>query len=113
MIHLTLRRPQPAMPRQSDDRRRPDTGTSTRRLDRPHTGAPTMFRIRSLSLIALMLVAGVTAAQAQIPGSFSPTPSASITLQAQKSESFAMTLSSTVQSSALAVADSTAGASQA
>jgi hypothetical protein len=60
-----------------------------------------------------MLAATATLAHAQIPGSFSPTPSASITLQAQKSESFAMTLSSTVQSGALAIADSTAGASQA
>jgi hypothetical protein len=72
-----------------------------------------MLRIRSLTLGTLFLVAATTVAQAQIPGSFSPTPSASITLQAQKSESFAMTLASTVQSSALAIADSTAGASQA
>ena len=71
-----------------------------------------MFRVRSLSLAGLLLAATTTVVGAQIPGSFSPTPSASITLQAQKSESFAMTLSSTVQSSPLAIADSTAGASQ-
>ena len=71
-----------------------------------------MFRIRTLSFAGLLLAAATTVVEAQIPGSFAPTPSASITLQAQKSESFAMTLSSTVQSSALAIADSTAGASQ-
>lgn len=71
-----------------------------------------MFRIRSIPLAGLLLVAAATVGKGQIPGSFSPTPSASITLQAQKSEAFAMTLSSTVQSSALAIADSTGGASQ-
>lgn len=72
-----------------------------------------MSRIRTLSLATLALVASTTAAAAQIPGSFSPTPSASITLLAQKNESFAMTLASTVQAGALAIADSTGGASQA
>jgi hypothetical protein len=71
-----------------------------------------MFRTRTLSLAALMFVATATLAQAQIPGSFAPTPTANITLLAQKAESFAMTLSSTVQASALAIADSTAGAIQ-
>jgi hypothetical protein len=71
-----------------------------------------MSRIRSFSLAGLLVAAAATVVEAQIPGSFSPTPTASITLQAQKSESFAMTLASTVQSSALAIADSTAGASQ-
>ena len=71
-----------------------------------------MSRIRSLSLAGVLLVAAATAVEAQIPGSFAPTPSASITLQAQKAESFAMTLSSTVQASALSIADSTGGASQ-
>ena len=71
-----------------------------------------MFRTRSLALAALTLVATATLAQAQIPGSFAPTPSANITLLAQKSEAFAMTLSSSVQATALAIADSTAGASQ-
>jgi hypothetical protein len=70
-----------------------------------------MFRTRTLCFAGLLLVAA-TIVEAQIPGSFAPTPSASITLQAQKSESFAMTLASTVQSSALAIADSTGGASQ-
>jgi hypothetical protein len=71
-----------------------------------------MSHIRSYSLAALLLVAAGAAAEAQIPGSFSPTPTASITLQAQKNESFAMTLSSTVQAGPLTIADSTAGASQ-
>lgn len=70
-----------------------------------------MSRIRLHSLAALLLVAA-GAVEAQIPGSFSPTPTASITLQAQKNESFAMTLSSTVQAGPLTIADSTAGASQ-
>lgn len=71
-----------------------------------------MSRIRSYSLAALLLVAASSVVEAQIPGSFSPTPTASITLQAQKNESFAMTLSSTVQAGPLTIADSTAGASQ-
>lgn len=70
-----------------------------------------MSRIRMHSLAALLLVAAGSV-EAQIPGSFSPTPTASITLQAQKNESFAMTLSSTVQAGPLTIADSTAGASQ-
>lgn len=70
-----------------------------------------MSRIRLHSLAALLLVAAGSV-EAQIPGSFSPTPTASITLQAQKNESFAMTLSSTVQAGPLTIADSTAGASQ-
>lgn len=71
-----------------------------------------MLRLRTLSLATLVLSASATLASAQIPGSFSPTPSSSITLMAQKNESFAMTLSSTVQTTALSIADSTAAASQ-
>ena len=71
-----------------------------------------MFRTRSFLLSALALAATTTVAAAQIPGSFSATPTAAVTLQAQKVESFSMTLSSTVQATPLAIADSTAGASQ-
>ena len=71
-----------------------------------------MSRIRSFSLAGLLVAGLTTVVEAQIPGSFSPTPSASITLQAQKAESFAMTLASTVQGTPLTIADSTGGASQ-
>lgn len=70
-----------------------------------------MSRTRILCLGGLLLMVATTL-EAQIPGSFAPTPSASITLQAQKAESFAMTLGSTVQSGPLSIADSTGGASQ-
>ena len=69
-----------------------------------------MFRVRSLFLSALALVVGTTAVAAQIPGTYTAAPT--ITLQAQKAESFAMTVSSTVQATPLTIADSTAGASQ-
>jgi hypothetical protein len=71
-----------------------------------------MLRIRSLYLAAVVLVSTATLGAAQIPGSFLAAPG-TVTLAAAKGESFAMTLSSTVQASALAIADSTAGASQA
>lgn len=71
-----------------------------------------MFRTRSYLFAALALAAATTVAPAQIPGSFSATPTSSITLQAQKPESFGMTMSSTVQTGPLTIADSTAGASQ-
>lgn len=69
-----------------------------------------MFRVRSLIPGALALVFVTTAAAAQIPGTYTAAPT--ITLQAQKLESFSMTVTSTVQATALAIADSTAGASQ-
>ncbi|HKO14668.1 MAG TPA: hypothetical protein VJU87_00415 [Gemmatimonadaceae bacterium] len=71
-----------------------------------------MSRIRTLTLAVLALASTATIVQAQVPGTFLPTPTSSISLAAVKAESFAMTLSSTVQSTALAIADSTAGASQ-
>jgi hypothetical protein len=71
-----------------------------------------MFRTRSLYLAAFALVSTATLGAAQIPGSFTASPGG-VNLAAAKGESFAMTLSSTVQAGALTIADSTAGASQA
>ena len=78
----------------------------------PNSEFPPMLRIRSLYLAAVVLVSTATLGAAQIPGSFLAAPG-SVTLAAAKGESFALTLSSTVQASALTIADSTAGASQA
>lgn len=69
-----------------------------------------MFRAPSSLVAALALVVGATAAAAQIPGTYTAAPT--VTLQAQKAESFSMTVSSTVQATPLTIADSTAGASQ-
>lgn len=67
----------------------------------------TRFLLAGLALVSL---SGVAAAQ--IPGSFSASPTSSVTLQAQKPESFSMTLASTVQATPLTIADSTGGAGQ-